>query len=248
MKLDRILRRLKLEFLKVNLIQASLDSIILFLSINLTFFLLNIKAAAGASNLVVSATVATAAFLIDLVARARTYNVEIYEEENPELDEILRTARDNQDRNSIASQALFNDLEERAGQVSADSIIPDGEIIRKVGLVGALSLVTVFSGFMNLRVPEQTAQIIPEIGGEEKKTVQDRDYQLKNASSITGEPTRIQAEARELNFDIQGSGESTERSFTFSGETGELSLESSGDRIQENRRLAEEYSLAIKDM
>ncbi|MFB6115441.1 MAG: hypothetical protein ABEK04_04040, partial [Candidatus Nanohalobium sp.] len=117
---------------KVNVIQASLDAIGLFLVLNLVTFLFSIQLVSGLGNPPILLGVSVVFFLGDLIYRVRNYRLEIYEEQNPELKEVLRTARDNLDKSDIASQALFDDLMERARSVTSESIIPSKFIIQRV--------------------------------------------------------------------------------------------------------------------
>lgn len=250
MEVEKLLRRLKIEFLKVNLIQASLDSIIVFLSTNLIFFLTDIQLTGSFSNLKVVGGLSFIFFVLDLLFRATRYNVEIYEEKNPELEEILRTARDNKEKSNIASQALFDELVERASNITSESIIPDEKIIQKVLTVGVLSFLTLASGFMGIQIQASPdGEVISNIENPFSKTeANETDFKIKNASEILGDSESIDLETQDLEFEITGSGESSSESFSFDSASEEFALEATGSNIEEDAELARDYSLAIKDM
>jgi hypothetical protein len=250
MEVEKLLRRLKIEFLKVNMIQASLDSIILFLSANLLFFLNDLKVAGGLSNIQVVGAMSAVFFLVDLIYRAMRYNVEIYEEKNPELEEILRTARDNKEKSNIASQALFDELVERAGNVTSESIIPDEKIIQKVLIVGVLSFLTLGSGFMGIQIEASPGgEIFSGIENPfSEPETNETDFEIQNASDILGDPESINVEARDLEFEISGSGESASETFSFDAASEEFALESTRRGFGEDAELARDYSLAIRNM
>lgn len=251
MKVEKLLKRFKIEFIKVNLIQASLDSILFFLVSNLVFFLLSIQIISSIQNYFTLGLLTFLFFIGDLVYRIRTYHLEIYEEKNPELREVLRTARDNLGKSNTVSQALFDDLMERARSVTSESIIPSRKIIEKIILIGVLCFLTVGSGLVDFQLINQDSNIIPEMnnlpgsggntGGEENGSG------VLNSSQVLGDSADIDVETRELNFDISGRGESQESEFTFDGSGRNISFESVDQRDEEDLRLAREYSLAIKD-
>lgn len=247
MKVEKLMRRLKIEFVKVNILQACLDSIILFLSANLVTYILNINIAGAYSNIHVLAAFTGVFFLVNLVYRVRNYNVELYEEKNPELEEKLRTARDNIDRKNIASQALFDELMETARKISSDSIIPSQAIIHKVLIIGGLSFVTIFSGLAGLQVEGTDGAIFQdfELGSE---TVTDNDPDIRNGSEILGEPTDVDVEARDLEFEIVGDGEASDQEFSFSTGDEDFTAESSREGVDRDRDLAQRYSDSLREL
>nr|EGQ40098.1 MAG: hypothetical protein J07AB56_08260 [Candidatus Nanosalinarum sp. J07AB56] len=85
MRVERLLRRLKLEFVKVNLLQAALDSILVFLGANLATFFVGLNVMRGVSNAVALAGMSSVFLVADLGFRASRYRLELFEERNPEL-------------------------------------------------------------------------------------------------------------------------------------------------------------------
>jgi len=251
MKIEKLLKRLKIEFFKVNLIQASLDAILFFLSINLVLFLINQRILGTVENYVITGPLTGLFFLGDLVYRIRNYHLEIYEEKNPEFKEVLRTARDNIDKSNIASQALFDDLMKRARNVTSESIIPSKSIIKKILVIGALSLLTVLSGLADFHIQENQFSLVDDLGivnedsGTDNSTNQPK---VLNGSKIFGEPAEIKSSNRDFQFNISGSGESSKREFSFDVASEEFALEASRQQSPENLNLAKKYSLAIKNM
>jgi len=252
MKVKKLLKRLKIEFIKVNLIQSSLDSLLFFLFSNLIFFLFSVQITASFENYVILGVLTSIFFLGDLFYRIRTYHLEIYEEKNPELREVLRTARDNLDKNNTVSQALFDELIERARSITSESIIPSREIIQKIVLIGFMCFLTVGSGLINFQILDTDSSLVPELSGGEgednrSERVNTSNSDLLNGSDVMGEPEEINVESRELNFDISGSGESETSDYSFEASSEGLTFESLDGGSEENRRLVKEYSLAIKN-
>ncbi len=250
MRVEKLLKRLRREFIKVNMIQAILDSLLFFLSANLVLFLFSISLTASFENIEVLAAMTVVFLMGDLVYRTRKYRLEIYEEKNPELEEILRTARDNLDRQNIVSQALFDDLLDRARTVTSESIIPSKRIIQKILMVGLLSFLTVFSGITSFQLQEDGGEILPEVDRirELVQGKKDDGFQLHNSSQIYGDSEDIDASEMDIQFNITGEGEAGESSGQETRSIEELALDISSSTMDEDLELAKEYSIAIKEI
>lgn len=242
MRVEELLKQLKREFLKVNLIQASLDSILFFLSSNLLLFFISLEITSGLSNYMVLGGLTVLFLAGDLIWRYRNYRLEIYEEQNPELREVLRTARDNIDKNNIVSQALFDDVMDRARKVTSDSIIPSKVIIQKILAVGALSFITVLSGIADAQIGK-TNQLLPE----NQQTTETTNTTFVNSSRVLGDAKDIEANST-IDFSIEGeeSGQNPEIN-AFSGDQ-TTSIDSQPDQLEDDIELARRYSTAVKDI
>ncbi len=247
MDVQDALKRLKREFIKVNLLQASLDALLVFLTANLVLFLFSITLTARVSNAVVLAVLSIAVFLLDLAYRARHYRLEIYEERNPELREILRTARDHPEQDTFVARAMVQDLMGRLRRTTSDSIIPTRALIQKILLVGALSFLTLLSGLTSFQLQEHGGTLLPDPpqvdDGEERPV-------LRNSSEIYGEASDISAADLDLGFNITGEGDSGEddaggASFRSGGDA---VLEAAGSGLEEDLALARQYSVAVKQL
>lgn len=250
MRVEKLFKRLKREFLKVNFLQACLDSLLFFLTTNLVLFLFSVRFTSAGRNFQYLLPITAIIFIADFYYRSRNYNIEIYEEKNPELRERLRTARDNIGSNNIVSQALFDEILDLSRSVSSESIIPSKKIIQKMIAIGIISFLTVMSGIFNFQVLDEGREILPDgdsvldqinPGGNEP--------QLQNSSEIYGEDADISISENLIEYNITGSGESGEAG---SGEDKEppesLSLQKTYPGMSEDLQLAKEYSLAIREM
>ncbi len=252
MRVEKLLQRLKREFIKVNLIQASLDTLLFFLTANLVLFLFDFQLLSSFTNLQALSGFSMFFFLGDLVYRIQKYRLEIYEEKNPELREVLRTARDNLNQQNIVSQALFDDVLDRARAVTSESIIPSKTIIQKILVVGTLSFLTVLSGIADFQLQEDGGELLP--GGDALSQLitgegGDDGFELENSSQIFGETTEIDSSDLDLEFNITGSGESEEGETDFSARVqGESVLDVSGQSLTQDLELAKQYNLEIKEL
>ncbi|MFQ3275102.1 MAG: hypothetical protein ACI9LV_000944 [Candidatus Nanohaloarchaea archaeon] len=250
MRVEKLFTRLKREFLKINFLQACLDSILFFLSANLVLFLFSLRFTSAGRNLEFLVAITGVIFVADFYYRSQKYNIEIYEEKNPELRERLRTARDNIESNNIVSQALFDELLDISRSVSSESIIPSKRIVQKMLAIGIISFLTVLSGIFNFQILDQggeilpdTDQIIDQLGEQGEET-----FQFENDSDIYGEERNIPVSDNLINYSIQGSG-AAESSETGSRER-EIENVALGETyagMERNLQLAKEYSLAIKE-
>ena len=250
LKIEDVLKRLKLEFFKINLIQASLDAIILFLALNLSLFLLSIQMIGLREDYYLLGGISVLFFIADLFYRAKTYDLELYEEKNPELKEILRTARDNIDKSNTVSEALFEEVLNRTRKVTSESIIPSKKIIQKILAIGLLCFLTVGSGLVDFQLRNTTDNLVDQINSNLKdETVnQSGEPRRLNRSGILGEPSNISSVERKLDFDIQGSGESEQSELNYETVEGELTrTDPNGNINTENLELAKKYSLEIKE-
>lgn len=247
MRVEKLLKRLRREFIKVNLIQAALDSIIVFLSLNLVLFLLNVTLINEALHLRVLAGFTFLFLLGDWVHRSRKYKLEIYEEENPQLQEILRTARDNLDNQNIVSQAMFDDLMDRARSVTSESIIPSTEIIKKILVVGLLSFLTALSGIVDFQPVQESREVFAQFEPREVLSPGGEDEVLKNASEIYGEQRSVDAISTELQINVTGEASGGEAGQLRALNREQFTFEAANPEMPEDVELARKYSLAIRE-
>ncbi|MFB6190310.1 MAG: hypothetical protein ABEJ91_01945 [Candidatus Nanohaloarchaea archaeon] len=249
MRVEKLLKRLKREFVKVNFLQSVLDSLLFFLALNLILFLFSITITESFRNEQVLAFLSLMFLVGDMYYRTRRYRLEIYEEKNPQLEEVLRTARDNLGRQNIVSQALFDDLLDRARKVTSESIIPNKRIIQKILAVGILSFLTVMSGITSFQLQQNSSELLPgvdqiqeTIGGEED------GFQLKNSSRIYGESSEIDTADLNMGFNVTGHGKRGDQKVKPGGSGEKLRLDVSAQSLGEDLQLAKRYSIAIKQL
>lgn len=249
MRVEKLLKQLKREFIKVNILQSILDGLVFFLVSNFVLFLLDVQIFKTIGNIYPLTALTLLFTAADLAHRARKYRLEIYEEENPELQEILRTARDNIDRQNIVSQALFDELLEKSRKVTSESIIPAKEIVYKTLMVGFLSFLTVMSGIADFQLLQDGTKLL-DAPGQIKDLIGNKDegFQLKNASGIYGDASEIDSSDLEIDFNVTGTGDSEEGELERGGGPSQqdLVLDVSGKSLDEDLELAKQYSIASK--
>jgi hypothetical protein len=242
MRIETLLKRLKREYWKIKALQSSLDTLILVLGLNFIAFLSGFD-----YDFRIMAALAAVFFIVNLIYRTRGYSVEIYENKNTELQELLRTARDNLDKRDTVSEALFGDVIDRARTVSSESIIPTERIVQKLFLVGGLAILTTVSGLVVPVIDIDTSNAYNQISNLVNNEEDPEDFR-RNASEVLGEESDLDNTGSSVDIEIIGEGESFEESVLrgFEGDR-ELMYERSPE-IEENSRLMREYSLAIRDL
>lgn len=250
MRVEKLFKRLKREFLKVNMLQAVLDSLLFFLTTNLALFLFSVRFTSAGRNFEYLIPITFLVFIVDFYYRSKNYNIEIYEEKNPELRERLRTARDNIDTNNIVSQALFDEILDLSRSVSSESIIPSKKIVQKMIAIGIISFLTVMSGILNFQVLENGGEIVPDSRDilEQINPGEDK-FEIRNGSEIYGEAEDVPVSDSLVEYNITGSGETEQaEAGDRGGEPNSVSLQEAYPGLDGDLQLAKEYSLAIRDM
>jgi len=267
MRIEKLLKQLKREFIKVNVLQALLDGLLFFLIANMVLFVLKIQIVSGSRATTVSLFnfaqislqmallfgISIVISAIDLYYRSKQYRLEIFEEENPELREILRTARDNLDNQNIVSQALFEETLEKARKVTSESIIPAKEIIYKTLAVGFLSFLTVMSGLADFQVGGEGTDILNNPQDQIDDLIdneRDNETDIKNATDISGNADEIDTSNLDIEFSVEGEGEADPGEFdpTQGPPEEDLVLDASSDTNTEDLEIAKQYSLAIREL
>lgn len=247
MRIEKLLKQLKREFIKVNVIQACLDTILFFLIANLSLFLVSIAVFRSISNMYILGGVSIVFLIVDLYWRTQNYRLEIYEEKNPELREVLRTARDNLNQRNVVSQALFDEVMDRARSVTSESIIPSKTIIQKILGVGLLCFLTVISGVADINLQDDTRNIFSgdRFGGGGSG---EGNFTLSNSSRIDIEDSNLSYDSANISFNVQGESGSSEPEIRPYSSRENIVYESSTEGLDDSAELAREYSVAIKEL
>ncbi|MBI5398352.1 hypothetical protein HZB03_02710, partial [Candidatus Woesearchaeota archaeon] len=152
--ITRLFSELYYEVFKVSFLHSLLDSLLVLLAL-LTFgFILNV-------NYYVAIALSILFFIADLIIRMRLVKLKYIEDHNPQIREILRTARDNYDQDNYMVRAMFEDLVDRMRSVSPGSIIKAPEIFVKSLLICMLMVNLIFIASNNYHISRETFQFDP---------------------------------------------------------------------------------------
>lgn len=247
MRVEKLFKQLKREYWKIKILQGFLDSIILF---QLSYLLLKIFEVSIPVNYPAYSVVAVFClffFVADSLYRSQGYSIEIYEQENPELAEILRTAHDNIDESSLPAEKLFDEVTDTARKISSESIIPNRAILAKVVTISFLGVATVVAGVTtihNMDIENSVEDYTDNPENDSGDSVSRVEF--GNSSEVQGEIDDFDYQSRDINFDYrsqEGQG------FAPLGEQYQSELFLQSDSEEDiNYQIARDYSLAIKDI
>jgi hypothetical protein len=135
------------EVFKISVLHAFTDSIIFFMiSLNITT-LLAVK--------YYFALIASALFMLaDVLVRVKHTTLREVEEKNPQVKDILRTARDNMDSSDFMVLAMFEDLIQKMKSVSAGTLLNFNRLMVKTIIVCVLSYSVIMVSANNIHVPK----------------------------------------------------------------------------------------------
>jgi len=91
-------------------------------------------------------------FIVVLLAEIKKISVKEVEKNNPELQEMLRTAKDNEDDESIMAHALFHEVLGKMRKVSSGTFMDFQKLMTKLGAIFVLAIVLVSIAFFNINI------------------------------------------------------------------------------------------------
>lgn len=133
------------ELVKIILLNVFLSTVILFLVVDLIALVFNMP-------LWYVIVISFVYFIISLVRQLRRISIKVVEERNPELREMLRTAKDNMGADSLMAHALFFEVLEKMRRVSSGTFLDFRKLMLKIGAVFVLAIVLVTISFFNINV------------------------------------------------------------------------------------------------
>lgn len=133
------------ELVKIILLNVFLSTVIFFLIADLVGLVFGMP-------LWYVLIAAAVYFTVDLTGELRKISVRVVEEKNPELREMLRTAKDNQDQDSLMAHALFSEVLDRMRRVSSGTFLDFRKLMLKLGAVFMLSIILVSLAFFDISI------------------------------------------------------------------------------------------------
>ncbi len=133
------------ELVKIILLNVFLSTVIFFLIADLVALVFGMKL----WYIVLAAAVY---FVIVLVSELRKISVRVVEDRNPEMRELLRTAKDNQDQDTLMAHALFAEVLDKMRKVSSGTFLDFRKLMLKISAVFILSIVLVSLAFFDVNI------------------------------------------------------------------------------------------------
>ena len=146
-EVKRLFAELYYEVFKISFLHAFTDSIIFFMvMLNITT-LLDVR--------FYFALIVSLLFMLgDVLYRMKHTTLRDIEAKNPQVKDILRTARDHAERTDFMVLAMFEDLINRMKSVSAGSILNQQRLLLKIIAVCVLSFSVIIVSAHNIHVPK----------------------------------------------------------------------------------------------
>ncbi len=143
--INALLNELRFETLKVAVLSAFLDATVLFLGLLLVLSIFSM-------GIVIPLIAAIAFFALDVWRQMRKVSFRYIEDRNPNVREMLRTAADNRDADSLMAHALFAELVGKMREVSGGTLLDFRKMLLRLGAIFVLSLVLVSLAFFNVNI------------------------------------------------------------------------------------------------
>jgi len=254
---QRLFAELYYEVFKISFLQAFIDSIIFFMvALNITT-LLDIS--------FYFALFTTIAFLaIDLTYRMKKTTLNQIEEKNPNVRDILRTAKDNLNGTNFMVLAMFEELIERMKTVSAGTLLNNKELFLKVATVCILSFSVIFLSANAIHVPKSLFdpdtyyQFFSKPGQDHMDfysvEFNESDELIYGDASLTqlGNKTldiRVNPSMNEVGFqEIKPPEEKEFERGTFPSEVAAVTDISSEEKLPKESKLAIAYNMKLKEI
>lgn len=252
----RLFGELQHEVFKISVLHAAADSIIFFMvALNITT-LLNVK--------FYFALVAAVLFVLgDVLYRMKHTTLRDIEKKNPQVSDILRTAKDNTDNTDFMVLAMFEDLIQRMKSVSAGSILNQQRLMLKIVMVCVLSFSVIMVSANNIHVPKSVFN--PDtyyqwFSSQGKDRLDFYTIEFNNSDElIYGDAEMAQLGNKTLELHItpsinemsfQSVKEPEEKEFekgTFPSEIAAVSDASSEEKLPKESKIAIAYNLKLKE-
>jgi len=140
-----LLNEIRFEMLKVIILEAFLDSILLFLALLLVLSIFGM-------GVMLPLLLSAVTLIIDVLVRTRKISLKYIEDQNPEIREMLRTAADNKDEEGLMAHALFAEVIEKMRNVSGGSFLDIKEAGIKLAAMFLLSGILISLAFFNVNI------------------------------------------------------------------------------------------------
>jgi hypothetical protein len=148
-KVKGLFNEVKMEMLKIALIYAFLDSVMLFFIIYFGISFFNIK---FIYTLLIPGVVTIIFFVIKFIAKINKMRLKDMEDANPQLKEMLRTAHDNQNDQNPLMDALFLELKGKMRTASSGNLLESKKIITRIISAVVIVFLIVFVSSVNVNL------------------------------------------------------------------------------------------------
>jgi hypothetical protein len=148
-KVKGLFNEVKMEMLKIALIYAFLDSVMIFFIIYFVLSFFNLKLL---YMLVIPGAVTLIFFMTRFITKVNKMRLKDMEDANPQLKEMLRTAHDNQNDQNPLMDALFMELKGKMRTASSGNLLESKKIMTRIISAVVIVFLIVFVSSMNVNL------------------------------------------------------------------------------------------------
>lgn len=173
-KIKDLFNEVKLEMLKVVLINTFLDTVMVFFIVYFVVSFFNIK---FLYTLLIPLIITLIFFTVSLYLRIKKLRLKAMEDANPQVKEMLRTAHDNMDEENIMTFALFEDLKKKMRTVSTGNLLESKKIVTRIVSAVIIVFLIIFVSSFNINLKkidipfDKLRFMIPENKGYEEGSI-----------------------------------------------------------------------------
>lgn len=256
-EVKRLFKELYVEVFKISFLHAFTDSIIFFM------VALNITTLLDVTSYIAMAAAVLFLFA-DVLFRMKHTTLRQIEDKNPQIQDILRTARDNMENTSFMVLAMFEELIQKMKSVSAGTLLNQKNLTIKILVVCVLSFSVVIVSANNIHVPKSWFD--PDMyykwfanPGKERLEFYTIEFN-ESDELLYGDPEMAALGNRTLELHINPSinemsfetvKEPEEKEFergTFPTEMAAVSDASSEEKLPKESKIAIAYNLKLKEI
>ncbi len=260
--IERLFKEVRMEVYKVAFLNSFLNTCIVFFASYLAIIFLDLKW--------IYALVLSAIFFIgNFIHWKNKLDLKTFEEANPTVKEMLRTARDNQDDKNVLTLGLFYDVVKNMKKASSGNLVDSNVLFKKVLAITILTFAVVFVSSLeiylgNIALPtsainDGVASVFRgnDSAGDRKNTSlnaigfnQSQNLYGNDSLAKLGKEElnlKINPGMNQINFNKEKSLE--EKSFSkksYPSEAEAQASDFSGNDVPEEAELAKEYNLELK--
>jgi hypothetical protein len=195
----------KLEMLKIVLINSFLDAIMVFFIAYFVVSFFNIKFLYA---VLMPGLVTAIFFLITLMVRIKKLKLKTMEDANPQVKEMLRTAHDNMEEDSnIMVAALFEELKGKMKTVSSGNLLESKKVVTRIISVVIIVFLIIFVSAFNINVkkidiPFEKLRFMMPGGGTDRTEGQLTDLVFNKTDVIYGDSNIAKLGSEQINLNM----------------------------------------------
>ncbi|PIN80619.1 hypothetical protein COV16_00535, partial [Candidatus Woesearchaeota archaeon CG10_big_fil_rev_8_21_14_0_10_34_8] len=151
----QLFKELEFEIIKVNFLNSIVNSVIVFFAVQLVMSLFDL-------SMLIAIGFAGFFLIFNFMSNVKKMKIQIFEENNPEIADMLSTAKDNIGVDNVMVEALFIDVLQKTRKISSGTLFSVKQFMLKMSTLFVLSILMVLISPIHISVVGDDA-ILPHI-------------------------------------------------------------------------------------